>query len=213
MKKSIKTARASNSMANISQKWLNSVDATTFEIAEVFTHGYNKEMHGSEIARLLNLPQRTIHRKLGSLCNIGVLKFLREGKNKLYSLNKTAPVTKQFMILTEGYKTLRFMKKDILVGQLFNEKPCGLIVFGSYARGDNKKESDIDVVFLSNKTKKIEEFISKSPVEIHAHFSNLSDIVQKIKNRDVLALEIKENHIIFGDIEETAISFMENQND
>jgi len=82
-KKNIKTARVSNSMANISQKWLNSIDTATFEIAEVFTRGYSKKLHGSEIARLLNLPQRTIHRKLDSLCNLGVLKFSREGKNKL----------------------------------------------------------------------------------------------------------------------------------
>jgi len=117
------------------------------------------------------------------------------------------------MILAEGYKTLQFVEKNILIGQLLNDKPCDAIVFGSYARGNNKKESDIDIVFLSNKNKKIEEFISKSPVEMHAHFSNLSEVNQKIKSRDTLALEIRENHVIFGNIEEVVRLFMESQND
>src|SRR3989338_5726141 len=101
MKKNIKTDKVSNTMANISQNWLNGIDVTTFQIAKVFTEGYNKKMHGSEIARLLKMPQRTISRKLDYLCSLGILMFSREGKNKLYFLNKAEPTTKQFMILTE----------------------------------------------------------------------------------------------------------------
>lgn len=207
-KKDIKIEKISNSMADISQKWLKGIDTSTFEIADVFTRGYNKKMHGSEIARLLHLPQRTISRKLDLLCNFGILKFTREGKNKIYYLNKTTSAAKQFMILVEGYKAFAFVKKNSLAAQLFHERPCDLIVFGSYAKGNSKKDSDLDVVFLSGKNRKIEEFISKSPVEIHAHFSNLLDMDKKIKGKDALALEIKENHVIFGNIEEIVQLFM-----
>ena len=81
-KKNIKGMKIANSMANVSQRWLNGIDSTTLEIAGIFTNGYNKKLHGSEIARLLKIPQRTVSRKLDSLCILGVLKYSREGKTR-----------------------------------------------------------------------------------------------------------------------------------
>ncbi|PIN90584.1 hypothetical protein COU57_03215 [Candidatus Pacearchaeota archaeon CG10_big_fil_rev_8_21_14_0_10_32_14] len=212
-KKNIKGMKTANSMANVSQKWLNGIDSTTLEIAGIFTNGYNKKLHGSEIARLLKIPQRTVSRKLDYLCILGALKYSREGKNKLYCLDKSNSIFLQFITMTELFKTLKFIKKNILIGQLFNDNLYDSIIFGSYAKGINKQNSDIDIVFLHKNNKKIEEFIDKSPIEIHAHYSDFSSLKQKLNDKDSLGMEIRDNHILFGNVTEMIKIFSGGQND
>ena len=126
-------------MANVSQKWLNGKE---LNVLSFFSRGNNIKIHGNELAKRIEMPQRTIMRNLDSLSKLGVLKFVRIGKNKTYSLNLDSPITLIALITAESWKTVNFLIKNPKIAILLNELKCGAIIFGSYARGDNKENSD-----------------------------------------------------------------------
>jgi len=196
-------------MANISQKWLNGIDNKALKVFGIFCNDYKKQIHGNEIAKQLKMPQRSVLRKLDNLCLYKILKFNRIGKNKVYSINWDNPAVFQFLTLAESYKAVNFLLNNPKIALILNEIDCNKIIFGSYAKNINSQSSDLDIVFLCNEDKKIKEIISKSSVEIHAQFSILSNLKGQLKNKDALAVEIANNHIILGDFEKLIKIFRE----
>jgi len=190
-------------MANISQKWLN-IMGNDLEIMAIFSMNYNKKYHASEIARISKIPQRTSLRKLDNLCKIGVLRYERAGKNKIYFVNFDYVSIKQFMTFIESYKTIRFFSENPKIGILLKDLNCSAVIFGSYAKNSKNHGSDIDILFLCRENKKIKEIIKNSPVEIHAQFSTIEDFSKKLQEKNALALEIAENHVIINNFEDIA---------
>jgi DNA-binding transcriptional ArsR family regulator len=193
-------------MANISQKWLNEKD---FEILSVFANDYSFRVHESEIVRKLKIPQRTISRKLNALNKKGFLKYTREGKNKVYSLDKDSFLFFQILMLTESYKSLKFLLEQNKLAILLRELNVSLLIFGSYAKRTQNSSSDLDVVLFCKKTKGIMNIIKKFPIEIHAQFSTINEFREKLLKKDTLALEIEKNHIIIQGFDELIKIFME----
>ena len=196
-------------MTNISQKWLNGIDGTALAIARVFTQNYAKKMHGSDIAKRLCMPQKTVSRKLNRLCNLGVLKYVREGKNKLYFIDKESPFIFHFLVLVESYKAVKFLLGNQKISSILKDISCGKIIFGSYANDTKNKNSDLDIVFLCKKNRKVEEALGRFPVNVHAQFSTIQDLRKKLREKNTLALEIAENHIILDNLDEVIKLFME----
>lgn len=191
-------------MTNISQKWLNK----DFEVLRIFGDEYHKRLRESEIVGLTKLPQRTVSRKLNNLSNLGILSYIREGKNKIYSLDKNNPSIFQILVLVESYKSITFLNKHPKLALILKDIPQSLI-FGSYAKNNAGESSDLDLVIFSNKKKEIEQAVSKSPVEIHAQFSSLDNLKEKLRKKDALALEIKNSHIILNGFDALIKIFME----
>jgi len=192
-------------MANISQKWL----IKDFEILSVFGNEYNKKARESEIVQITKMPQRTVSRKLNNLAKSGVLSYTREGKNKIYSLNKNNPSMFQILVLIESYKSITFLDKHPKLALILKDIPQSLI-FGSYAKNNASEISDLDLVIFSNKKKDIEQAISKSSVDIHTQYSSIKNLENKIKAKEALAWEIKKSHIIFGNFDFLVKIFIEN---
>jgi predicted nucleotidyltransferase len=195
-------------MANISQKWLN-LNEKELEILATFTNGYSLQIHESEIVKTLKLPQRTVSRKLNTLANEGFLKYTRVGRNKTYFLNKDSPFLSQLLIFIESYKSTKFLLNNPKLAFLLKNLSCGVIIFGSYSKNHSNSESDIDIVFLCNKNKEIENIIKNSPIEIHPQFSSLKNLKEKLNAKDALALEIVKNHVILTDFDILTKIFME----
>ena len=129
-------------MTNISQ------DSPLYVLVP-FMRNYSEKITVSKIARELNLPQKTVFRRMEELAETGVIGFEREGRNKKYFLKES----RKFLVagLVEGLKELNFLISHPEVSLLLEEiSPLtGVIVFGSYAKGLEKKESDVDLVILS----------------------------------------------------------------
>jgi len=199
-------------MANISQKWLNVIDNKTSKVFGIFCNDYKKQAHGNEVAKQLKMPQRSVLRKLDELCSYGMLKFNRVGKNKVYSINWDNPAIFQFLVFTESYKAVNFLLSNPKIAFILNEINCGKIIFGSYAKNINTKSSDLDIVFLCEEGKKIKEIIDRSPTEIHVQFSTINNLKRQLKNKEALAIEIANNHIILRDFGELIKIFIEYYN-
>ncbi len=183
-------------MANMGQKRLE-LDNRMLEILSLFTYDYTKKRYASEIAKTNPYPQRTISRKLNKACELGILKYLKEGRNKLYYLDLNQAITFHILLMVESYKALDFKLKNPKLNLLLDNYNSDKIIFGSYAKSNFNKDSDIDVLFLTAN----EIDIMKSSFVIHSQFSSFDNFKKKIIKKEVLALEIANNHIILSGYE------------
>ena len=92
---------------------------------------------------------------------------------------------------------------------ILSEINCGKIIFGSYAKNINTKDSDLDIILLSKEDKKINEIINKSSIEIHTQFSTKNELRKRLNDGDTLAIEIAKNHIILSNFDDLVKIFME----
>lgn len=195
-------------MANISQKWLRN----EFKILSVFGNEYNRKLRESEIVKITKVPQRTASRKLNNLSKIKILDFIKEGKNKVYFINKNNPLLKNILILIEDYKTIRFLEMNPKLSFLFERinKPC--LVFGSYAKEDIADSSDLDILVFYNQEKdkqEIKKALSFSNIDIHLQFTTINKFIDDLRSKNTLALEVTKNHIIINGLDEITKLFLE----
>jgi predicted nucleotidyltransferase len=156
------------------------------------------ESHIRELARSLNIPNTTVLRELHRLVRAHVLDCKKEGKNKVFSLRKTVEA-QSYVFIAERYKLLRLLQKhqelSVIIEGIFGK--CGerlIILFGSYAKGTAKKESDIDIYIETNNRK-----VKK---EIESLHSSLWVKTGKFKTDSLLIKEIVKNHVILRGAED-----------
>lgn len=182
-------------MADISQNLLNK-----FNVLVPFTKNYTQKIHASKIAQILQLPQRTVARKLEFLEKKKLLFYCREGKNKYYFLDFNRNYSFSLLQIIESYKEMVFHLEYPSISLLLDElsKNHGLILFGSYAKKKAKETSDVDLVIFSRKNKNIEKIIGRYPFEVNIHYVTFNLFEKRLKTNWPLAKEIAENHIFFG---------------
>ena len=157
----------------------------------------NGENHIRGLAKDLNTSHTTVLRKVNDLLEESVLDFRIVGKNKSFFLKKTLK-TKNYVIMCEAYKTNRFLSVHPEIGinikDLLSKVDSNLILlFGSYAKGLEKKGSDVDV------------FIESKDMNIKKVVQDISNKISlKIGSFDVNNLVVKEiikDHVILKGFE------------
>lgn len=168
-------------------------------ILSLFT-AYGREYYIREIERILAISPRSAQLALEALEKKAVLESKLRGKIKLYSLRRNVSAA-LYAAMAEQYKTIVFIESHPLVAEILAKaKPYinGIgLVFGSYAKGLEKKDSDIDLFVAGDcnaseirhigKIYGIDINIKQYPVEIF----------EKSVKTDVLLKEILAAHIIF----------------
>jgi len=156
-----------------------------------------KELHLRALSKLINIPHPTVYRETKKLKEDNILEYEMKGRNKMISLKKG--IESLYAIYqTEYYKTLKFIEKNpefsILIEEIIKKTNSNLIIlFGSYAKGIAKKDSDIDL-FVETKNKKIKEMLENTN-------SRLSVKIGRLDNKTYLGKEIIDNHIIIKGVE------------
>jgi predicted nucleotidyltransferase len=153
--------------------------------------------HVRGIAKKLDESHSTVLRKLNSLKKENVIDSRREGKNKIFFL-KDNLVSKTYIQQAELYKLTKLLRNNPELSIIFEEilKKTDeklTILFGSYAKGLAKKDSDIDI-YIETKSRSIKKNIE----DVH------SKVNVKIGTFDIkspLIKEIIKNHIIIRGIE------------
>jgi len=177
-------------MSNLSQKWL--------DILIPFSYEYTKKLNTSEISNKTKIPKRTISRHLIELVKKGILRFEEKGNNKLYYLDGSNERVFIVLKLIESYKSFSFSQNNFLWKDLKELVQFGTIVlFGSHVKGYSNTSSDIDVVIFSKRSKKLKTILRKYP-RVQAQIISFEAFEKLVFKKDVLALEILKNHVIFG---------------
>jgi len=156
-----------------------------------------KEMYVRGIAREVLQPHPTISRIMKKLSQANIVSARMEGRNKIFSLKKSAEAF-SYACMAEHYKRLELFKKyptlAVLAEDILRTTSSGLIIiFGSYAKFNAKKDSDIDIYIETNDVKEREKVN-----QIH---SGLSVKTGLFETESILMREIIKNHVILRGVE------------
>jgi predicted transcriptional regulator len=177
-----------------------------FEIIEQFLKGYNKEIYGRELVKRVKISQKNIALTLKELEEEGILSSKIKGNLKYYFLNRQNSLVKKYLILTEIWKSARFLEKNPKINQLFEkfDKLNNIFcIFGSYAKNIEKKDSDLDLFIIGNADEKeIQEVADTYNINISIKKGKKPDFIDLLKKNNPLMNEILENHIIISGYEE-----------
>jgi len=156
-----------------------------------------EDLHTRAIADQLSRNHATVLRKLRDLTKDNIVDFRMKGKNKVFSLKKTIEGRNAAMIAEIYKQSLIVGLHPILRGifQATNEmQEIRLaLLYGSYAKGLQNKESDIDIYIetLNNDLKK----------QLEQRHSSLSVKIGEFDPDNLLIREIMKDHIIIKGVE------------
>ena len=109
-----------------------------------------------------------------------------------------------FILVVEHLRTISFYKKNPLIKEIVTKiKPACqgiLVIFGSYAKGNQNKESDLDL-FLAGKydPKIIRKIGEKYGIEINIKQYPFPLFKKALSGEDHLVQEVIKDHIIISE--------------
>lgn len=131
---------------------------TELNYLKIFFEEPEKEFHLREIARIFKKNPVTIKKYLHGFVKSGILSLKKERGFFLYSSNSESENYKE---LKKHYNREKLINSEIidLIKKEFNLPT--IIIFGSFERGEDNKNSDIDVCIISEEKKEINKDLKK----------------------------------------------------
>ncbi len=171
----------------------------------LFTNGFDKDYYIREVQRLLKVSSKTAFILLSELELQGILEAKTRGKIKQYKLREHAFVN-DYLIMVEAYKKIAFLDKHDIIKEIVEKIMPYIdgigIIFGSYVKGTQKKDSDLDV-FIAGKYNRKEIDKISDLYNINVSVKNYPlNIFEKHLREDILIREILDNHVTFKGIEQ-----------
>lgn len=112
-----------------------------------------KEFLASEIQKAAGLSKAGVYRALDELVRRGLVKKQERGRFVLYSAVADDCVVRQFKVL----KTVVSLKKLVQKLKAFSRK---IVLFGSVARGEDYKDSDLDLLIVAKDPEAAQKAVS-----------------------------------------------------
>lgn len=178
------------------------------------------ESNGREVAAIVGLSHVKCHTALQELNRHGVVGMRRSGKSILYCLNLKNVMAKKILIpLFEKEAHLKNSIAEVVAEHLKKPKPKSMILFGSFATGQARPDSDFDLLVIASGKKdipRLKEGLEKAEISITAGFGNhLAPIVMekkefkmRFKRKDPLIRNIaKEGKVLFGESINSLITY------
>lgn len=171
---------------------------THFKILQLFLKKPYEKYYLREASRILKMSPMTVGRSLQLLTKEGLLK---KEKNKNQILYKANLEYLPFKYLKIAYNLSWLERKNII--PFLKEKLPGLstvVLYGSYAKGEDDEKSDLDLLTISALKKDISSELSKE-LGIETGILNFTPIEwsnEAKKNRALYLDIITEGIILFG---------------
>ncbi len=174
------------------------------KVLSLFTRGFDKEYYIREVQRLLGISPRTAQLILDDLEKKTVLESDTRGKIRVYRIKKSESA-KNYLLFTEQYKKILFVKTRPLIREIISKIIPFIdgigVIFGSYAKGIEKKDSDLDIFVIGKCDLKEVKKISKiygidASIKLYP-----AKVFEKDMERDILIKEVMLDHIIILKLE------------
>lgn len=185
------------------------INQTTLRILRLYTSDYKRSLHLREIARAAKVDVKAIQLQLKKLEKINVLSSILKGRNKEYSLNLSNSITKYYMILAETFASVNYLGRNFLIKKLVsetgNQMDGTIVLFGSFAKGEETEESDIDIFVLTEKKLNRSAFIEAGNLigrEISVKSTNKKRFLKGLDDGDPLIREVASKHIVLRGIDD-----------
>ncbi len=168
------------------------------KVLAYFFDNPNEEFYLRELARLLQISPMTVKRALDDLVD-DLLIIRKEGKNQI--LYHTNIENQAFRFAKISYN-LAWLKENEIVEYLLDKIPgiSSIVLYGSLAKGENDKHSDLDLLLIS-KVKNIDccEIEEKLGMEINImSFTSTHWSKQAKTNRAFYLDVITEGIVLYG---------------
>ena len=182
------------------------------KIIDLLAKDISKKFTINEIAKATKEYYSFVHKTIGKLTKDGVITKTKAGKAFLCSLNLDNERTLTMLQLSEigkkadifkKNKELRLVLEDFVNSLEPKSSILSVVLFGSYAKGNATKESDIDILLLTKSSLNVEkatkEIYAKYGKEINPVMMNSNDF--KKQKEKALIKEIISNHFILYGVE------------
>ncbi len=133
---------------------LDFVTPTYIKVLKIFLSNPMQQFHEREVARKAVVSSGSANKMLRMMARSDILTRQSRGQMVLYSLNLSNPTARQFKILANV---------SSLEGLLANLRPISkrVILFGSCSEGTDTRESDIDIMILTDEQQSTRREISR----------------------------------------------------
>jgi len=180
------------------------ISENDLNILTLFSDGYDREYHIREICTYLPISHGTSQTILSRLEEKQVLVSSQRGNTRIFRI-KNGEIALQYFILVEQFKKIRFLQQNPYVSEILNKIYANtdgiMLLFGSYAKGTEGKDSDIDIFVggLCNE-KEIARIGRIYDREINLkHYPSPAFIPSG--RQDPLLIEIRKKHIVWKNAE------------
>ncbi len=173
-----------------------------FEIIEQFLGNFNSEIYGRELVKKVSLSQKAIALTLDELERGNILVSRRQGNIKYFRLNLENIEIKDILISVEISNKITFLKKHRKLAHILKSDTRIVGIFGSYARGAQKRDSDIDLFIIGERRK--DDYDKKGrlfDLAISIKYFSEREFIRLIKGKNNLCKEIIGSHIIISGTE------------
>ncbi len=168
------------------------------DVISLYSGNYKIEFYLRQISKLAKLPLKTCQNVLVTFETKKILKGKVEGRNKYFSLNLDNIQTKSILLQAEIYKTELFLELYPQFKTFLKELKTNtlIVIFGSFAKLESNKDSDLDLLIISEKKQKLPYHLL--PYKVHE--VNLSEIsfIKAVKEQETLMKEIEEKHVVLN---------------
>jgi predicted nucleotidyltransferase len=169
------------------------------EIFRIYYTNPDKEYYLRELERTLGIPVSMIQRELRNLEKAGVFAHRKQGNLVYYYLNKNYPLFDELKSIISKTIGVRGLIKGVL--KRFGDIKVAFL-YGSFAKGEEKTESDIDLFVVGRvderrlvmEINRLEKILKReinytiySPVELH----------KKMQKSEGFIIDVMENPKIF----------------
>jgi predicted nucleotidyltransferase len=166
----------------IIKKMKKTIFATNSQkILEFLIQAPGEEYLSREIQIAVKISKAGTNFALNDLVSAGFARRKKRGKMYLYAVNYGHPIIKQLKIL----KVIMFL--DPLLKKIRN-KSQKIILYGSSSRGENTKDSDIDLFVVTNSLQEVEKIVRNS---------SKGKIIQLIVRTPLKYIEMEKTDPIF----------------
>ncbi len=177
------------------------ITENSLQVLALFTNGFERDYYIREVEKVLDISPRTAQLMLEDLENKGILESKKRGKIKSYTLRLNEH-TNRYLLFVEQYKAIAFLEKSLIIKEMIEKITPYIqgvgVVFGSYAKGLENKESDLDVFIAGSYNKEEVKKVSKNfgiNISVKCYPMN---VFEKNVGKDILLKEIAKNHIVIA---------------
>ena len=158
----------------------------------------------NQLAKALNINYRIAHTQIKNLEQEGLIKTKRVGQALLCSLTNNY---NKNIYLAEDKRRSKLLKdstiKQIHLRYTKAKQPYILLLFGSRAKQEHTKHSDIDLLAITQQPEEIEEITKLIPKNIHLTTTTYEEFLKMKQSKQLTVVsEAINNNIILVGIEE-----------
>ena len=168
------------------------------KLLEYFFEEPEREFHIRELAKLLKKSPTTISKYLNQLKKIGILISERRLNHLLFKANSNNFQFKDAKL----FYNLKKIKESGLLDHLNEElnHPQTIILFGSFAKSENIKKSDIDLFIITSVKKELDlkEFEKKLGHEIQLFLHSNKEVEEMKQKKEPLLNSIINGVVLEG---------------